>query len=132
MPRTRSARCMRKAGAARQGRRRPSGRRSHPIPSSRRRSSGSDVPWSRRATRRRAAASAKAISLNPRDEVAFYQLAQAHRALGQEAEQQKALAEFERLRSAKATSGGGRSGGAVDRHQAGRSIRHAAVNNTCG
>ena len=40
----------------------------------------------------------KAISLNPRDEVAFYQIAQAHRALGQEAEQQKALAAFERLR----------------------------------
>ena len=40
--------------------------------------------------------------MNPRDEVAFYQLAQAHRALGQEAEQQKALAAFERLRSEKA------------------------------
>ncbi len=44
----------------------------------------------------------KAISLNPRDEVAFYQIAQAHRALGQEAEQQAALATFERLRSEKA------------------------------
>lgn len=44
----------------------------------------------------------KAIALNPLDEVAFYQIAQAHRALGQEAEQQKALAEFERLRSDKA------------------------------
>jgi tetratricopeptide (TPR) repeat protein len=44
----------------------------------------------------------KAISVNPRDEVAFYQLAQAHRALGQEAEQQKALAAFDRLRSEKA------------------------------
>jgi tetratricopeptide (TPR) repeat protein len=44
----------------------------------------------------------KAISLNPRDEVAFYQLAQAYRALGQEAEQQQALSAFERLRSEKA------------------------------
>jgi tetratricopeptide (TPR) repeat protein len=40
----------------------------------------------------------KAVALNPRDEVAFYQLAQAHRALGHEAEQQAALATFERLR----------------------------------
>ena len=39
--------------------------------------------------------------LKPNDEVAFYQLAQAHRALGHDAAQQKALAEFERLRSAK-------------------------------
>lgn len=44
----------------------------------------------------------KAVTLNPRDEVAFYQLAQAHRALGHDAEQQKALAEFERLRASKA------------------------------
>jgi tetratricopeptide (TPR) repeat protein len=44
----------------------------------------------------------RATALNPRDEVAFYQLAQAHRALGQEAEQQSALATFERLRSEKA------------------------------
>ncbi len=43
----------------------------------------------------------KAIALNPRDEVAFYQIAQVHRMLGHEAEQQKALAEFERLRSQK-------------------------------
>jgi hypothetical protein len=42
--------------------------------------------------------------LNPRDEVAFYQLAQAHRALGQEAELQAALATFERLRSEKEKS----------------------------
>jgi tetratricopeptide (TPR) repeat protein len=47
----------------------------------------------------------KATSLNPRDEVAFYQLAQAHRALGQEAEQQAALATFERLRSETARQG---------------------------
>jgi tetratricopeptide (TPR) repeat protein len=44
----------------------------------------------------------KAIALNPRDEVAFYQTAQVHRMLGHDAEQQKALAEFERLRSHKA------------------------------
>jgi tetratricopeptide (TPR) repeat protein len=44
----------------------------------------------------------KAVALNPLDEVAFYQLAQAHRTLGHEAEQQKALAEFERLRGTKA------------------------------
>lgn len=47
----------------------------------------------------------KAVSLDPRDEVAFYQIAQAHRALGQEAEQQAALATFERLRSEKARQG---------------------------
>ena len=47
----------------------------------------------------------KAITLNPSDEVAFYQLAQAHRALGHDAAQQKALAEFERLRSAKGSQG---------------------------
>ena len=47
----------------------------------------------------------KAISLNPGDEVAFYQIAQAHRALGQEAEQQAALAEFERLRREKERQG---------------------------
>jgi tetratricopeptide (TPR) repeat protein len=45
----------------------------------------------------------KAITLNPQDEVAFYQLAQTHRMLGHDAEQQKALAEFERLRSHKGT-----------------------------
>jgi tetratricopeptide (TPR) repeat protein len=44
----------------------------------------------------------KAVTLNPQDEVAFYQLAQVHRMLGHDAEQQKALAEFERLRSHKA------------------------------
>ena len=47
----------------------------------------------------------KAISLNPGDEVAFYQIAQAHRALGQEADQQAALAEFERLRREKERQG---------------------------
>jgi tetratricopeptide (TPR) repeat protein len=41
----------------------------------------------------------KGVSLNPGNEVAYYQLAQCHRALGNEAEQGKALAEFQRLRS---------------------------------
>lgn len=41
----------------------------------------------------------KAIALNPENEVAFYRLVQVHRALGNAAEQQKALAEFQRLRS---------------------------------
>ena len=45
----------------------------------------------------------KATALDPRDEVAFYQIAQAHRALGEEAAQREALATFERLRSEKAT-----------------------------
>ena len=39
----------------------------------------------------------KAMSLNPRSEVAYYQLAQCQRALGNEAGQRKALAEFQRL-----------------------------------
>jgi tetratricopeptide (TPR) repeat protein len=42
----------------------------------------------------------RAIALNPRSEVAYYQLAQAHRALGDTAGQEKALAAFERLRIA--------------------------------
>lgn len=44
----------------------------------------------------------KAISLNPEDEVAFFQLAQAYHELGNAAEQQKALAEFQRLQAQKA------------------------------
>jgi tetratricopeptide (TPR) repeat protein len=40
----------------------------------------------------------RALSTNASNEVTYYQLAQAHRALGNVAEQQKALAEFERLR----------------------------------
>jgi tetratricopeptide (TPR) repeat protein len=43
----------------------------------------------------------KAVGVNPRSEVAFYQLAQAHRALDQRAEQQAALATFTRLRDDK-------------------------------
>jgi tetratricopeptide (TPR) repeat protein len=41
----------------------------------------------------------KAVSLNPGSEVAYYQLAQCQRALGNEAAQRKALAEFQRLQS---------------------------------
>ena len=40
----------------------------------------------------------KAIELNASDEVAWYRLSQAERALGNVAEQQKAIAEFQRLR----------------------------------
>jgi len=43
----------------------------------------------------------KAISLNASNEVSWFQLAQAQRALGAAEEQQKALAEFERLRALK-------------------------------
>jgi tetratricopeptide (TPR) repeat protein len=39
-----------------------------------------------------------AAKLDPHNEVAFYQMAQAYRALGRTAEQEKALAEFTRLR----------------------------------
>ncbi|MEW5977871.1 MAG: tetratricopeptide repeat protein [Acidobacteriota bacterium] len=46
----------------------------------------------------------QATSLNPSNEVTHYQLAQAHKALGHAAQQQKALAEFRRLRSQKAGS----------------------------
>jgi tetratricopeptide (TPR) repeat protein len=42
----------------------------------------------------------KAIALNAKSAVAYYQLAQAHRALGDTAAQEKALAMFEQLRSA--------------------------------
>jgi tetratricopeptide (TPR) repeat protein len=40
----------------------------------------------------------KAVALHAANDVAWFQLAQAHRALGNAAEQQKALAEFQRLR----------------------------------
>ncbi len=43
----------------------------------------------------------KAISLNPENEVSYYQLSQVHRALGNLAEQQEALTKFQRLRSQK-------------------------------
>jgi tetratricopeptide (TPR) repeat protein len=43
----------------------------------------------------------KAISLNAANEVSWFQIAQAQRALGAAEEQQKALAEFERLRELK-------------------------------
>jgi len=41
----------------------------------------------------------KAAALNPTDEVSYYRLAQAYKALGNSSEQQKALAEFQRLRA---------------------------------
>jgi len=41
----------------------------------------------------------KAIALNPANEVSHYQLARAHRALGNAAEERKELAEFQRLRA---------------------------------
>jgi tetratricopeptide (TPR) repeat protein len=41
----------------------------------------------------------KAISLKPDDDVSYFHLARAHRELGNRVEQQKALAEFQRLRS---------------------------------
>jgi tetratricopeptide (TPR) repeat protein len=41
----------------------------------------------------------KAVSLNSGSEVGYYQLAQCHRALGNEAEQSRALAAYQRLRS---------------------------------
>jgi tetratricopeptide (TPR) repeat protein len=44
----------------------------------------------------------KAIALNPKNEVAYYLLARAHRAVGDIAAQEKALAMFEQLRSAAA------------------------------
>ncbi|HET7221325.1 MAG TPA: tetratricopeptide repeat protein, partial [Vicinamibacterales bacterium] len=40
-----------------------------------------------------------AVKENPDNEVAHYQLAQAYRALGNTAEQEKALAEFNRVRN---------------------------------
>jgi tetratricopeptide (TPR) repeat protein len=47
----------------------------------------------------------KAIALNAKSAVAYYQLAQAHRALGDTAAQEKALAMFEQLRSASESPG---------------------------
>ena len=47
----------------------------------------------------------KAIELNPEDDVPYYHLAQVYGALGKQAEQQKALADFRRLRSLKASKG---------------------------
>ena len=43
-----------------------------------------------------------AIEINPRNDVSFYRLAQAQRALGNAEEQKKALAEYQRLRSSSA------------------------------
>lgn len=44
----------------------------------------------------------KALSLNPQDDVAWFQLAKAYQALGKTAGERKALAEFQRLETAKA------------------------------
>jgi tetratricopeptide (TPR) repeat protein len=44
-----------------------------------------------------------ALKRNPQNEIAYYQLASAYRALGRAEEQQKALAEFTRLRAASST-----------------------------
>lgn len=44
----------------------------------------------------------KALSLNPEDDIAYFQLAQAYHALGNAAEERKALAEFQRLKAEKA------------------------------
>ena len=41
-----------------------------------------------------------AVKRNPENDIAYYRIAQAYRALGKTAEQEKALAEFTRLRSA--------------------------------
>ena len=46
----------------------------------------------------------KAISLHPEDDVPYYQLSQVYRKLGNATEQQKALAEFQRLRNLKSQS----------------------------
>jgi tetratricopeptide (TPR) repeat protein len=43
----------------------------------------------------------RAIALNPEDDVAYFQLFQAHRALGHSEEERKAQAEFQRLRARK-------------------------------
>jgi len=45
----------------------------------------------------------KATLLSPEDDVPYYHLAQVYKALGNAAEQQKALAEFRRIRSQKAS-----------------------------
>ncbi len=49
----------------------------------------------------------KAIALNANNEVTWFQLAQAYRALSNAAEQQKAFAEYQRLRNQKLQSSGG-------------------------
>lgn len=51
----------------------------------------------------------KAIALNANNEVSWFQLSQAYRALNNTAEQQKAFAEYQRLRNQKLQSSGGAS-----------------------
>jgi predicted Zn-dependent protease len=48
----------------------------------------------------------KAVTLDAEDEVAWYRLSQANRALGNKDEQQKALAQFQRVRSQMASQQG--------------------------
>ncbi len=50
----------------------------------------------------------KAISLNKNNEVSWYQLSQVYKSLGNTAEQQKALAEFQRLRNQKSDAESGK------------------------
>jgi predicted Zn-dependent protease len=47
-----------------------------------------------------------AIKSNPSSDVAYYQLGQAYKALGDVAEQEKAIAEFNRLRAAESKRSG--------------------------
>jgi tetratricopeptide (TPR) repeat protein len=55
----------------------------------------------------------KAIAVNAANEVSWFQLAQAQRALGNAAEQQHALAEFQKLRNAKTPPAGSLSKGEI-------------------
>ena len=67
----------------------------------------------------------KAIALNAASEVAYYQLAQAYRALGDTAAQEKALAVFEQLQSA--ASRAGRRGAPVPSRGDGADARYEAA-----
>ncbi len=57
----------------------------------------------------------RAVALDPQDEVAWYRLSQADRALGNTEEQKKALAEFQRLRTQIASQQGTSTPGEVTR-----------------
>ena len=57
----------------------------------------------------------RAVALDPQDEVAWYRLSQADRALGNTEEQKKALAEFQRLRTQLASQQGTSTPGEVTR-----------------
>ena len=99
MPRTSWRRCVeRPESSSRHAR--SSSRPCRTIQRSSRRSSDSDVRSSRSAGRlKRLPYLQAALKGNPENDVAHYQAAQAYRALGNSAEQEKALAEFNRLRS---------------------------------